>query len=149
MKRLSKNIVRMALAAVCALSLSCTNEEKFTVLDSEDAALLHDERTIFINYWAVWCGPCIEEMPVLAEFREQHLEHVEVYGVNFDNPTLDQLRADVERLDVRIPNLVEDPAQRLGVPTPQVLPSTLIVKGGEVVDVLLGLQTLQSLEAAL
>lgn len=162
--RQHKICVRMALVAACVLAVSCapeeqareeqnheqqTRAEQFAVLDSDDVALLDDERTIYINYWAVWCAPCIEEMPVLAEFREQNLEQVEVYGMNFDSPTLEQLRSDVERLDVRIPNLIEDPAPRLGVPTPQVLPSTFVVKDGEVVDILLGLQTLETLKAAI
>ena len=25
-------------------------------------------RTVMINYWASWCGPCLEEMPILREF---------------------------------------------------------------------------------
>lgn len=144
-----KTLARLAVVAACLAILSCANEEKFAVLDSEPVALLADDRTIFINYWAVWCGPCIEEMPLLAEFREQNLDKVEVYGVNFDNPTPEQLRSDIEKLDVQIPNFLEDPAPFLGVITPQVLPSTLVVRKGELVDVLIGLQTLESLAAAL
>ena len=144
-----KTLARLAVVSVCLAILSCANEEKFAVLDSEPVTLLADDRTIFINYWAVWCGPCIEEMPVLAEFREQNSDKVEVYGVNFDNPTPEQLRSDIEKLNVQIPNLLEDPAPAFGVITPQILPSTLVVRKGKLIDVLIGLQTLESLAAAL
>lgn len=144
-----KNLAWVATVFACFLVLSCSNEQKFDVLDSDPVALLVDDRTVFINYWAVWCGPCIEEMPVLAEFRTQNIERVEVYGVNFDNPTPDQLRADIAKLKVEIPNLLNDPAPALGIITPQVLPSTLVIKDGEVVDVLIGLQTHNSLLEAI
>lgn len=27
----------------------------------------YQEKTIFINFWATWCKPCIQEMPSIAE----------------------------------------------------------------------------------
>jgi thiol-disulfide isomerase/thioredoxin len=29
-------------------------------------------RTVVINYWASWCGPCLQEMPMLREFALQN-----------------------------------------------------------------------------
>lgn len=44
-------------------------------------------RPVLINYWASWCGPCVEEMPLLDRFAAaQGIEGVQVLGVALDDP---------------------------------------------------------------
>lgn len=40
-----------------------------------------------INFWSVMCGPCIEEMPELAKFRNNLPENVELLTVCLDGNT--------------------------------------------------------------
>ena len=43
-------------------------------------------RPLLINFWASWCGPCIEEMPVLDAFAsEQGHNGVQVVGIALDD----------------------------------------------------------------
>ena len=43
-----------------------------------------------LNVWASWCGPCRQELPVLAEFSQR--DRIPVYGLNYkDQP--DKARA--------------------------------------------------------
>lgn len=39
-------------------------------------------RILLLNFWATWCKPCVEEMPLLEEFwRHHHDRGIEVVGV--------------------------------------------------------------------
>lgn len=121
----------------------------FRLLDAEAVDLLADERLQIINYWASWCLPCLEEMPELAAFREEHLESVEVYAVNYDRLDEDKLREEVADLGVEVPALIEDPNERLGYERPSVLPTTIVMLKGEIKEVMVGPQTRKSLKAVL
>lgn len=75
-------------------------------------------RAMVINYWASWCGPCREEMPVLARYSEhQGLVGPQVVGVALDHR--EDAEAFLRDYPVSFPNLVEPPgpgdsASRLG-----------------------------------
>ena len=92
-----------------------------------------------VNYWAVWCKPCREEIPELNELNKD--ADVQVLGVNFDRKTGDALAFDSKTLGLDFSN-IEDPSQTLGVKRPSVLPTTLVISPeGEVEAVLVGPQT--------
>ncbi len=104
---------------------------------------------VFINYWAEWCAPCIKEIPELNRLHG-HYDDVTVVGVNFDGVSGGELQAQVERLGVGFPTLDTDPSAELGLATPQVLPTTVVLDpGGAVHGTLVGPQTFASLAAAI
>ena len=101
-----------------------------------------------VNYWALWCTPCREEIPVLNAF-DQRVD-VQVLGVNFDRVQGDTLSTQVAQLGITFENLTNDPAPVLGHARPQVLPTTwLLDPSGKLVATLVGPQTEISLERAL
>jgi len=88
-------------------------------------------------------------MPELYEFSEEHATQVRVLGVNYDGPDAETLRRDADTLGVQIELLVEDPQFDLGYARPEVLPTTVILRQGELLETLVGPQTIQSLEERL
>ena len=42
-------------------------------------------KTYIVNFWAMWCAPCVKEMPYFQEYANQHPE-VELLFVSMDFP---------------------------------------------------------------
>ena len=44
-------------------------------------------RILMCNFWATWCAPCLEEIPLLIAAREKYASAgVEIVGIAIDNP---------------------------------------------------------------
>jgi len=88
---------------------------------------------VVIAFFASWCHPCEEELPVLQRFATDDGGRLVVLGVNFQDLSNDT-EAFVNRLHIRFPALLEDPsgpvAQRYGV---RGIPQTVFVDGRGVV----------------
>ena len=43
-------------------------------------------KTILINFWATWCGPCRQEMPMLMDLQRNHASSgLQVIGIALDD----------------------------------------------------------------
>jgi thioredoxin 1 len=88
------------------------NKESFSkVISSEN-------KTVLIDFWAPWCGPCKALTPILEEIASEKSELVGIYKVNVDENT--------------------DLAQEHGV---QSIPTLLIYKNGSLSETIVGLKS--------
>lgn len=64
---------------------------------SNEKASLSDYRgqVVMINFWATWCPPCREEMPVFSKLQEEFAQH----DVHFIGIAIDDLEAVQEFID--------------------------------------------------
>ncbi|WP_223551641.1 TlpA disulfide reductase family protein [Aestuariivivens sp. NBU2969] len=37
---------------------------------------------VMIDFWGIWCGPCVSEMPKVKEFSKKYNDRLEILGVN-------------------------------------------------------------------
>ena len=45
-------------------------------------------KPLLLNFWATWCPPCVEELPMLnAFYREQSAKGWQVLGLAIDQPS--------------------------------------------------------------
>ena len=102
---------------------------------------------VVINYWAIWCKPCAQEIPELNALAR--LPGVTVLGVSYDAAGGEELDQQVQKLGIAFPTLATDPAAALGVARPVVLPTSLVIDPeGQLRETLVGPQSLQSLAQA-
>lgn len=59
-------------------------------------------RPLVLNFWATWCPPCVEELPLLNTFyREQQARGWQVVGLAIDQPSA--VRQFLQRLPLDFP----------------------------------------------
>jgi len=62
----------------------------FTLADGEGVPVAverYDGRLVLVNFWATWCAPCVEEMPMLSELQRQHdKSKFQIVGIAIDDP---------------------------------------------------------------
>lgn len=80
-----------------------------------DEVVLKSEKTVMVDFWATWCGPCSVMSPLVDEVAKEQKDRLVVGKLNCD-----------ESMDI---------AQRYGITG---IPAFLIFKDGEVVDKVMG-----------
>jgi thiol-disulfide isomerase/thioredoxin len=71
-------------------------------LDSLSGALMNGE-VVLLNFWATWCLPCNDELPVLKEVADSMTKHgVRLIGVSVDygSNIWDFVKFDVEKFQI-------------------------------------------------
>jgi thioredoxin 1 len=94
-----------------------------TITDANfDKEVLQNNKPVLVDFWAVWCGPCQMQGPIVEEVAKTMNGKAKVGKLNVDeNPAM---------------------AQKFSVMS---IPTLMIFKGGTVVKQLVGVQSKETL----
>lgn len=98
--------------------------------DSFEQEVIQSDKTVVVDFWATWCGPCKMIAPILEEIADEMQDQVKVTKLDVDSN-----------------------AKTAGKYNIMSIPSLLFFKNGEVVDQVVGAvpksQLVQRLEKVL
>lgn len=109
----------------------------FTLPDISDIPIKLDDflgKVVIVNFWATWCVPCREEMPVLDDFGLQYSDSVIILGIAVKD-TPESVRDFVEETEVSYPILIDETGvvgtayHVVGYPTTYFIDAAGIIRG--------------------
>ena len=54
-----------------------------------DQEVINNEKTVLVDFWAEWCGPCRAVSPILDQIATEHADKIDIVKLNVDdNPAL-------------------------------------------------------------
>jgi peroxiredoxin len=126
----------IALGASLALPLSThavdlkEDAPDFTLKSLEGSNLRLEEyrgQVVLINFWASWCGPCRQEMPLLDRLHHRYEDTgFAVLGVNVEGE-VEPAQEIVDKTNVTFPILIDDGQKVSDMYNLQAMPTTVVV----------------------
>lgn len=105
---------------------SGTNDiNKVKLKDLNDKEIDSDQfrgKTVFINFWATWCKPCLQEMPSI-ESAQAKLKGENVVFLLASNEEVDQIESFIKKHDYTFQYVLLENMEELNI---QALPTTYI-----------------------
>lgn len=126
----------ITVISACLLSVALQAKElsgpapdfALTTLDGEKVKLSDLKgHVVMINFWASWCGPCRQEMPLLNDIYASYKKAGFVLlGVNLDESAEDA-KAFLKKTPVNFPVLIDSKGQVADLYKNQAMPSSYFV----------------------
>ncbi len=88
--------------------------------------VLDNDKTVLVDFWAEWCGPCRAVAPILDQIAADHADKIEIVKLNVD----------------------ENPQTAFAYQITSI-PALKVYQGGEVVKTVIGAKPRPALEADL
>jgi thiol-disulfide isomerase/thioredoxin len=97
-------------------------------------------KVVLLNFWATWCTPCREEIPMLSALQNRYRDRLVILGLSIDERPEDEVKAFAATLGVTYPVLMSTREFESEFGGISAVPSTFVVDpGGRIVQRHLGL----------
>jgi cytochrome c biogenesis protein CcmG, thiol:disulfide interchange protein DsbE len=83
-----------------------------------------------VNLWASWCGPCREELPILARLHQAAGDRLTIMGVDYQDPDPEGALDLLGRYDVTYPQLADPGGSLADELRIRGMPGTMYVDAG-------------------
>ena len=50
-----------------------------------DQEVINNEKTVLVDFWAEWCGPCRAVSPILDQIAAEHADKLDIVKLNVDD----------------------------------------------------------------
>lgn len=110
------------------------------LVDGSEARLAdYEGQVVFLNFWATWCAPCVEEMPAMQVLQDTlEGEGLAVVAVNVGESS-EQVTRFVDMLGLQYEILLDRNMRVTASYNVRVMPTTLIIdRSGQVIGTKLG-----------
>ena len=83
-------------------------------------------RLLLANFWASWCKPCRDELPLLlVAARDRAAEGLRIVGINYKEPAA-TVRRFLDRQGLQLPVALDADGAAAAAWTPRIFPSTVL-----------------------
>src|ERR1700730_4920453 len=99
------------------ISMACTYSEAYYDTEGHRVELSKLKgKWVIVNYWADWCQGCVAEIPELNHFYQHNMDkNIVLYGVNYDQLPLHDLKKSIKNINIEFPILTLDPEETWGL----------------------------------
>lgn len=133
MRHLKCIALPLSIAASCLLAVStwaASPAPDFTLKSStgENVRLAEQRgQVVMLNFWASWCGPCRQEMPLLDGIAKKYGKMgFTLYGINVEEDNTDAKKM-LQDLGVSFPILFDTESKLSSLYTVDAMPTSVII----------------------
>ena len=97
-------------------------------------------KVVLVNFWATWCLPCREEIPMLSALQNHYRDRLVILGVSIDERPAEDVKAFAASLGVTYPVIMSNRELEAAFGGITAVPSTFVLdRSGRIVQRHLGL----------